>query len=106
MKFYFIMGAIFSKLFNNPSKHFSITIAWVLMLLAMFFSSTLGLLFKMIPELMFEWFEAGTYESFPLYLVLISYTLLLFAVVSLISVTAFEMAFFVRKKFNVRIIQW
>lgn len=106
MKFYFLLGMIFSKLFNYPSKYFSITMAWILMLLALFFSSSITPLFKMLPALIIEWVEAGVDENFLLYLVLVSFTLILFAAVSLISVAALELAFFVKQRFNVRIMQW
>ncbi|RJE70984.1 hypothetical protein BGP78_21100 [Pseudoalteromonas sp. MSK9-3] len=95
-----MLGIIFSTLMHKPSKFFSCFICLNLVGLAAVLSSFYSPIFHIIPSFVTEWWTQGTYENFPMYLVLASYSLLIFAFICQVKALAFECAVYIKNNFN------
>lgn len=105
-KLLFLSGAICSKLINYPSKNFIIFLTVLLSGLTVYLSSGFTRILVLLPEFFREWWQVGSMDNFAMYLVVASYILLIYAVISIIKGAAFDTACFLKQRFGFRFVPW
>ena len=99
-KFLFFLGAIPSTLTYKPNQYFMYFICFTLAVLGAVMSYFYSPIANMIPGFFAEWWNEGTYQNLPMYLVVSSYSLLIFAVICKVKVLAFESAVYIKNNFG------
>jgi hypothetical protein len=105
-KLLFLLGATCSKIYKYPSKEFVVFLAVLLSGLTVYLASSFTPILVLLPGFFKEWWQIGSIDNFSMYLIVASYSLLIYAVISMVKGAAFDTACFLKQKFGFRFVPW